>query len=213
MVKDRRSYGGLKATDRRVVIEAIDKEGGIKASSLGGEEIFQPEDLDRAQHYGFKSNAPKDSEGVLHSDAAGSIIIAERDRNQPSDFNDNEGETILYSKDGNYVYLKNDAIVVKHSGGSVIKIENDNDIHIEHSNGQYIDFTGNDIILKETTRTGLVYVGDTSGAKKITLDNDIVKASPTFDSWVQAVSSATSITPPSSLIGNVVATSENSRAS
>lgn len=146
MVIDRRSYGGLKAVNRRVVIESIDTEGGIKATSLGGEEIFQPADLDRAQHYGFKSNAPQETEGVMTSDAAGSLVIAERDPTYtPSDFNDVEGETILYSKDGCYVYLENDAVKIKNP---------------DHNTSIVLDNSGN------------VSIENTSAGDKIELDNE-----------------------------------------
>jgi len=77
------------------------------------QELVQERSLDHAQHFGFTSHPPTDSEGIVADCDGGNTCIAERwslenlDTHGGSDQMPDlaSGDTCIYAKDGTYIFL------------------------------------------------------------------------------------------------------------
>jgi hypothetical protein len=123
---------------QRVVIESIDSDGGVKGTGAGEEERYQPEELERVQHFGFKSIAPQNTEGVVYNDNGDLVTVGEKDTNTPSDFTHAGGTTIVYDDQGNYLELAGTNIKIKHKSGTEITINTNGTVEIDVASGQEI---------------------------------------------------------------------------
>ena len=120
-----------------IIKEAID--GGlvfIQAFGHGdpddpdNQELVQEIDLDKAQHYGLETRAPAgvDVEGVVADADGGEVCIAERFNMEQLDTHGtadamparSPGDTVLYAKDGSYVFMDTDGkLTIKAMSGNV----------------------------------------------------------------------------------------------
>jgi hypothetical protein len=82
------------------------------------QDLIQEDDLDHAQHYGLETRPPTgvDVEGVVVDSDGGEVCIAERFSLEDLDTHGtpdemparNPGDTVLYAKDGTYIFLDAD---------------------------------------------------------------------------------------------------------
>lgn len=136
----------------RGIVARVDDSSGIKrfqGKILAGETL---EDIEVFQEFGFSSRPPRGSEFVLASIGGNrehAIAIATMNRNLRIK-NLKDGETVIFDKDGNYVYLKeNGNIEVKASTKVLVDAPES-------------EFTGNVLIKGNLTVEGNTTVQGTS---------------------------------------------------
>ena len=136
----------------RGIVARVDDTGGIKrfqGKVIAGEVL---DDIEVFQEYGFSSRPPRGSEFIMASVGGNrehAVAIATMNRNLRVK-NLKEGETVIFDKDGNYVYLKeNGNIEVKAS--TKVKVD-----------APESEFTGNVLIKGNLTVEGNTIVQGTS---------------------------------------------------
>jgi len=140
------------------------------------QELLQEADLDHAQHFGFKSGPPADTEAIVCDPDGGLSTVAEVDSVEDLDTHGtadqmpdvNSGDTCIYSQDGTYIFLDAD-------GKLTIKAMTDN-VEIITEAGKQIKLgqdgaTYRDIAYAHNTEAGASKVA--SGATLNTWTHDV----------------------------------------
>ena len=149
------------------IIEATKDDGDlqfIQATYLEGE---TKNDVRKMHHFGFSSHAPKGSECIAVSVAGNreaSVVIATENREFRFK-NLGEGEVAIYSKDGDYIHLKDgNAIDIK---TKTLTIDAENEVTVNTKTANVNASTGANITSPLTKITGNLEV---TGTSKLTGD-------------------------------------------
>ncbi len=162
-----------------IIKEAIDK-GLVFIQAFGhgdpddpdNQELVQEMDLDKAQHYGLETRAPAgvDVEGVVADADGGEVCIAERFNMEQLDTHGtadamparSPGDTVLYAKDGSYVFMDEDGkLTIKAMSGNVEIITEAGDIiKLGHDGVDY-----NRVAYSDTTEATASQVAVAAGLK------------------------------------------------
>lgn len=154
-----------------VEIQNMDEDLGVQCVGFGGEEVAQVENIEITGPYGEISRPPAASLGLRIWTSAGETIIAVQSYDEPNDWENGEGEKMLYSSDGCYVYLQAGKITVKTPGGLSVVLDDD---------------------------ANTIKIGE-APTKKVVLDGDYTDANSTLGLWMSQVSIAINALAPGSI--------------
>lgn len=124
-------------------------------------------DVEKVHHFGFSSHAPKNSDCIMvcvgGSREHGIIIGSESRDHRFKDLA--EGEAVIYSKNGDYVHVKNDEIIV-HSKKVTVNATDEATVNTKTANVNAS--TATNITSPTTTIDGnLVVTGDTTAQGEV----------------------------------------------
>ena len=113
----------------KALINTVDDTTAIQLVKISGLADEVQDKIERVQNFGFTSNPPEGSESLvacIGGNRDHTVVIAS-DSSEHRKKNLKPGETAVYDKNGNYIYLKEDGSVeISASGGVVI----DGDVQI-----------------------------------------------------------------------------------